>query len=259
MINAGGDEPVLICKGSPYGYLRTQRQFDDFVMELEWRFPSDENGNSGILVYTADEDKVWPKAMQVQLHQPLAGSIFPSGDARSDNEIRDVRDVARPVSQWNLCRISSTGGTISVEINGKNVGEVTGCRPHKGWIALQSEGSEVHFRRIRIRETPPIAAPQAPLEGMTGGIDPPMPPQDGSSVCEGARRYPMTLNACCDMSCRERPRKSSHVVYRNALAADRAFRSRRHRVRLDVARTSAVMVDCGGDCLRRAHHRRDGF
>jgi hypothetical protein len=147
-------EAVLVCRGEPYGYLKTTKAFADFQLKLEWRFPFDENGNSGILLYTngQEKDQVWPTAIQVQLHQPVCGSVFCSGGAQSDNEIRDVHDVCKAVNEWNSCEITSMGGRLSVEMNGKQVGVVTGCRPNSGGIALQSEGSEVHFRRIRVTE-----------------------------------------------------------------------------------------------------------
>jgi hypothetical protein len=95
--------------------------------------------------------------MQVQLHQPKAGSVIPSGDARSDGTT-DKTDLARPINCWNECRIISRGGKLTVEINGTSAGETTGITPSSGRIALQSEGSEVHFRRIRIRTVAPTVA-----------------------------------------------------------------------------------------------------
>lgn len=260
-----GEDPILVCTGAPYGYLRTTRQYEDFEMELEWRFPHDENGNSGILLYTSDEDKVWPDSIQVQLHQPVAGSIFPSAAARSDNEIRDVRNVARPINHWNVCRISSNGGTISVDINGKKIGEVTGCRPNRGWIGLQSEGSEVHFRRIRIREMPPAAAPEPPADPSTGSLDPSV--FEWHRLQEFRRRDVLECRPIHELSMhtrrswrRERRlRKVSHVADRESLAAccdpDRCG----DRLCLDVARTSAVVVAGGGDCQHRAGRRSAGF
>lgn len=265
-----GEDPILVCTGMPYGYLRTTRQYDDFEMELEWRFPKDENGNSGILLYTSEDDKVWPNSIQVQLHQPVAGSIFPSADARSDNEIRDVRNVARPINQWNVCRISSSGGTISVDINGKKIGEVTGCRPNRGWIALQSEGAEVHFRRIRIRETPPVAAPEPEADRSTGWLPCPVnewnlvegPCWPGVLECQ-----PNTPNAHVASQVHTRRawrrdrrlRKVSHVADRKSLAARCAPDCCGNRVCLDVAGSSAVMVAGGSHRQHRAGRRSAGF
>lgn len=144
-------EVVLVCTGEPKGYLFTKELVTDFELTLEWKYPTDENGNSGVLVYTQNEPRIWPTSIQVQLHQPKAGNIFPSGDATSDNTRDEDSDLARPVNTWNECRIVGRNGRLAVEINGKKAGEISGARPCCGSVALQSEGSEVHFRRIRLK------------------------------------------------------------------------------------------------------------
>ena len=151
------DEKILICTGMPKGFAFTAAEYSDFELSLEWRYPEDPSGNSGILIYTQNEPRIWPTAIQIQLHQPKAGSIFPSGDAVSDNTLDSAPDLARPVKTWNACRILSRAGRITVEINGKRAGEVTGAKPATGRIALQSEGSVVHFRRIRLKNLTELA------------------------------------------------------------------------------------------------------
>ncbi len=156
-------EPMLVCTGEIKGFLATVDRYDDFELTIEWKYPKDANGNSGILVYTQDEERIWPTSVQIQLHQPKAGSIFPSGDAMTDNT-RDVDlNLARPVDTWNEGRVISRKGRLSVEINGKKAGEVTGARPAAGRIALQSEGSEVHFRNLKLRRLPPEPVPPVPV------------------------------------------------------------------------------------------------
>lgn len=156
--------PTLVCTGEIKGFLATVERYDDFELKFEWKYPKDANGNSGILVYTQDEERIWPTSVQIQLHQPKAGSIFPSGDAMTDNT-RDVDlNLAHPVNMWNEGNIISRKGRLTVEINGKKAGEVTGARPSTGRIALQSEGSEVHFRNLKLRKLPPEPAPAATPE-----------------------------------------------------------------------------------------------
>lgn len=159
-------EFVLICRGRMKGFLWTLEKWQDFEFTGEWKYPADNDGNSGILVHTQREDRIWPTAIQIQLHQPKAGSIFPGGDAVSDNMLEVADGLAKPINSWNSCRVVCQGGRISVEINGKRAGEVTGARPVGGHLALQSEGSEVHFRRLRIRQlTAKDAASQADKTG----------------------------------------------------------------------------------------------
>jgi len=150
-----GKEFVLVCSGEPKGYLHTTEPYADFEMTLEWKYPRDNDGNSGVLVYTQLEPRIWPTSMQIQLHQPKAGSVFPSGDAISNQSSEAEPELVRPVNTWNECKIVSRSGRLAVEVNGKKAGEVSGAKPFTGRIALQSEGSVVHFRRIRIRRLAP--------------------------------------------------------------------------------------------------------
>jgi len=153
--------PILICLGEPHGYLRTRAEYASFDLSLEWRFPRDPDGNSGILLFTSGEDRLWPSALQIQLHQPELGIVFPIGGAKSANELRPTEKLAKPVNQWNQCEIQCRNGTVSVTINGQILGEVNGCLPAVGTIALQSEGSEIHFRSIRLHEIP-VAQAEVP-------------------------------------------------------------------------------------------------
>ena len=163
---------ILICTGAPKGFAFTTAEYSDFELSLEWRYPEDPSGNSGVLIYTQNEPRIWPTAIQIQLHQPEAGSIFPSGDAVSDNTLDSAPDLAGPVKTWNACRILSREGRITVEINGKRAGEVTGAKPAVGRIALQSEGSVVHFRKIRLKkltEVPKAESPEVKTPDPAGG------------------------------------------------------------------------------------------
>lgn len=145
---------VLICLGKVDGYIRTEKEYQDFELSLEWKYPTDPNGNSGILLYTIEKDMIWPKSVQVQLHRPTAGSVFPSNGAKVDNPL-PAKDLSRAVNVWNECVIVSVDGKVTVSMNGHKVGEVTGCMPNKGCVGLQSEGSEIHFRKIAIKALAP--------------------------------------------------------------------------------------------------------
>lgn len=146
-----GEGDVLICNGRPFGYLRTAVAYDNFEFSLEWNYPNDPNCNSGILIHTGEEDKIWPASIQVQLHRPEAGSVFPSGGAKSASPLR-ITDLDLPLKKWHSCVISSRNDTVSVSINGQKLGQVTMCSPRKGSIALQAEGSEIRFRKLLLKK-----------------------------------------------------------------------------------------------------------
>lgn len=153
------DGPILICTGEPQGYLRTTATFSDFDFGLEWKYPSDENGNSGILLCTTGEDRIWPSAVQVQLHQPKTGSMYGSGGAVVEPEIETQNHFTRPLNHWNELVITSRNGRLTLTINGKRIGETQVQSSPIGSIGLQSEGSEIHFRRIWIRDLRSVPMP----------------------------------------------------------------------------------------------------
>ena len=153
--DAGVAEPFLRCLGKPYGYLRTKEVYDNYEFGLKWRYPSDPNGNSGILLHTSGKDQIWPASVQIQLHRPKVGHVFATSGAKADNRL-EVKVELRDLNVWNECLVECRDGRISVTINKKKVGEVTGCTPAKGMIGLQSEGSEIHFGSIWIRKSPPV-------------------------------------------------------------------------------------------------------
>lgn len=167
VIRTVGEQRELVCLGNPKGFLSTKALYSNFRLSFEWKYISDPNSNSGVLVYTQKEPRLWPTAIQVQLHQPLAGCIFPGGDAKSDNSTKS-QGLAKPVGEWNSCLLISESGKLSVEINGMKAGEVSGCQPSTGFIALQSEGSETHFRKLKLQILPP---PEAATSESTGSDD----------------------------------------------------------------------------------------
>ena len=167
------NERHLICVGEPKGFLYSVQRFDNFELTFEWKYSSDPSGNSGVLVFTNEEPRLWPTSMQIQLHQPRAGSIFPSGDATSDSTT-EATDLALEIGKWNTCRVIAIGGRVSVEINGKPAGEVSGCKPSIGSIALQSEGSETHFRRMFLKKlaatTEPVPSSEQTASALGDGV-----------------------------------------------------------------------------------------
>jgi hypothetical protein len=85
---------------------------------------------------------------------------------------------ANPAGQWNHYRVSVNDGTIKLEVNGKEVSGGTKCKPRKGYICLESEGSECHFKNLRIKELPStnppadeVAAADQGFKSLYSGLD----------------------------------------------------------------------------------------
>jgi hypothetical protein len=59
-----------------------------------------------------------------------------------------------PFGDWDRYEITSKDGNVTVMLNGKLVNEGSDAKPAEGNICLQSEGWEVHYRNVEIKELP---------------------------------------------------------------------------------------------------------
>ena len=152
---------LLCCEGRPIGYLRTEADYLDFELELEWRFnPARGPGNSGVLLRLVGEDKVWPKSIEAQLMHRNAGDIWNIDrvsmvvtPARTEGRRTEKRLPSNelPLGQWNRYRIRMDRGELTLAVNGVIQNRAWDCEALPGKIGLQSEGAPIQFRRIRLR------------------------------------------------------------------------------------------------------------
>lgn len=151
---------VLICKGQPAGYIRTEADYENYVLKLEWRFNpvTRQAGNSGVLLRIVGPDKVWPRCLEAQLHSGHAGDFwqideFPMKSDPQRTQGRNVRKThaaERPVGEWNEYEIIVAGERVTLKVNGETLNEAWEVLRTPGKIGLQSEGAEIHFRNIRL-------------------------------------------------------------------------------------------------------------
>ena len=167
-----GKDGIIVCSGIPTGVLRTGKQYENYVLELEWRHIK-EGGNAGLFIHSDVLPAVgqpFTRSIEVQIMDgrntedyTSHGDIFaiqgatmapdkphPGGWMRSLPSERRCK----PAGQWNHYRLESRDGTVTLAVNGEVVNRGYHLNPRKGYICLESEGSEVHFRNIRIRELP---------------------------------------------------------------------------------------------------------
>lgn len=160
-------ERIIICKGSPAGYIRTLANYKNYVLRLEWRFNpvTKKAGNSGVLLRMVGRDMVWPRSIEAQLQSGAAGDIWLIEGARLDTPPERVdkgtprhrvavRANEKPIGEWNTYEITVNGDKITLAVNGQVLNEGTGAEAFRGHICLQSEGSEIHFRNIRLTPLP---------------------------------------------------------------------------------------------------------
>jgi hypothetical protein len=156
---------MIICTGIPTGVLRTEKQYENYILELEWRHIN-KGGNAGLFIHSDPVTAVgqpFTRSIELQIMDGNAGDMFsihgatmtpdkphPKGWVRSFPS----EDRMNPTGQWNHYRVESRDGTATLAVNGKVVTRGYHLNPRKGYICLESEGSEIHFRNIRICELP---------------------------------------------------------------------------------------------------------
>jgi hypothetical protein len=158
---------ILICKGEPLGYLYTSDLYTSFDLVVEWRWaPGTEPGNSGVLMRVNGEPRQIPRGYEAQLMSGSAGDLYGfhgmpmDGPAdrtsrTEENEVlgdfvgvKKVKAAENEPGEWNRYDIHLEGGDLSVRVNGTEVNEANSLEALAGPIGLQSEGGEIHFRKV---------------------------------------------------------------------------------------------------------------
>jgi hypothetical protein len=166
---------VLICRGTPKGYIYTRQDFADFVLRLEWRWPPGKKpGSGGVLVRMTGPHKIWPKSLEAQLNTGDAGDFWGLGgyeltgpaertkslehpELGKLTNVKKTKDLERPAGEWNQYEIVADGDVVTLSVNGQVVNRATGCEVVAGKILLTAEGDEIHFREVRLT---PIRKPE---------------------------------------------------------------------------------------------------
>ena len=179
---------LLVCSGQPIGVMRSEKQYENFVLHIEWRH-MESGGNSGVFIWsegTVPEGSRLPKGMEVQmleldwpkLHKRADGSLPPiayvHGELFGANGLKTTPDNPRGTrsksienrclgkGQWNTYDVVCVDGVVKLSVNGKFVNGVSQASVKKGYLCLESEGAEIHFRNIHIMELPSgVTPPQA--------------------------------------------------------------------------------------------------
>lgn len=176
---------VLHCTGKPVGVAKSAKQYTNFELVLEWMHEKSA-GNSGVFVWTPEDvlktlkRNALPSGIEVQVldHGYMEnvkkakgktdwfttnGDVFPVGKSKmkpfkptSPNGSRSFprKNTTLGYGKWNHYYIRAINGEIRLWVNGEEVSGGNGCDPKTGHICLESEGSPIQFKNIRLRELP---------------------------------------------------------------------------------------------------------
>jgi len=170
---------MIVCSGHPIGVMRSEKQYENFILHVEWMH-MEPGGNSGVFAWSSARPgpNRLPDGLEIQmlelewpnLHKrdgvtpPLAyvhGELFGVGGVKivPDNprgeRSMSVENRCLGRGQWNTYDVLAVDGTVKLSVNGKFVNGISRATQKKGYLCLESEGAEIHFRNIRILELPP--------------------------------------------------------------------------------------------------------
>lgn len=175
---------VIASTGAPICEIRTERMYENYVLELEYMHQKP-MGNAGVFIW-ADalpaRGQPFLRAIEVQVLDgrnsetytshgdvfAIHGAVLTPDRPHPNGSMRSLPSErrAKGPGEWNHYRITANNGTLKLAVNGKEVSGGYDISPRKGYIALESEGAPTLFRNIRIRELP-SAASLAPAQVAT--------------------------------------------------------------------------------------------
>jgi hypothetical protein len=176
------------CTGQPVGVIRSTVLHTNLEIVAQWRHLKP-GGNSGIFLWATPQSIKeleqgkgrLPTGIEVQVldhgyaeqyeketkKKPdwftTNGDVFPTGSTTmkpfppvSPNGQRSFprKNLSKGVGEWNHYYIRAINGEVRLWVNGEEVSGGTDCRPATGYLCLESEGSPVEFKELRLRVLP---------------------------------------------------------------------------------------------------------
>lgn len=174
------DEDILVNLGLPIGVVRSEKQYENFILHVEWRH-MEAGGNSGVFAWSngnPEEGKELPDGVEIQMleldwvninakdgvQQPIAyvhgevwgvGGVVTAPDNPRGERSKSIENRALGKGIWNTYDVVAVDGVIKLSVNGKFVNGISKSTQKKGYLCLESEGAEIHFRNFKIIELPP--------------------------------------------------------------------------------------------------------
>ena len=154
-------DALLVCTGDKGPWLRSEKQFDDFNLRLEYRLR--DGGNSGVYVRVPEDGNHHGRGAGVEVqilddHAERYRELKPWQYCGSVYKIAAAGPkVGRPAGQWNTMEINCVGQHYQVRHNGITIVDARleqfpelGERRLQGFLGFQNHSEEVWFRAIRV-------------------------------------------------------------------------------------------------------------
>ncbi|MEF3307873.1 DUF1080 domain-containing protein [Paenibacillus sp. GYB004] len=163
----------LVCTGDSHGYAHTEDQFENFILELEYKGAP--GTNSGVFfrwtdlsdpVNTGLEMQIWDTFHQEEMVKNSSGALY--------DLVAPSVNAVRPAGEWNRIVVKCDGSIVELTLNGMLVVKadldqwtVAGKnpdgtdnkfkyawrdQPRRGHIGLQNHGGYIEFRNLKLIE-----------------------------------------------------------------------------------------------------------
>ena len=169
----------LICHGNPIGVVRSEKMYENFMLHVEWKH-MEPGGNSGVFVWSKaipGEKNRLPDGVEVQMLEldwvtlhtrngktpPVAyvhGELFGVGGVKTDTDnprgerSKSIDNRCKGKGEWNTYDVICVDGVIKLSVNGKFVNGISNSTQRIGYLCLEAEGAEIHFRNFKLVELP---------------------------------------------------------------------------------------------------------
>ncbi len=157
---------AIECTGKGHGWLKTEKQFANFVLRIEYKIAS--GGNSGMFIRSEREgDPAWT-GMEIQILDDHGRPPTPNSAGAIYGSVAASKNVSKPAGEWNAVEITCNDERVSVVMNGTKIvdADVNDYpdpvsehkslkeRPREGFIGMQNYGNNVWFRNIKLKPLP---------------------------------------------------------------------------------------------------------
>jgi hypothetical protein len=138
-----GGELLLTGKGGN-GWLRSEKQYKDFELSLEWKTTETEKYDAGIYVRAMEKGNPWPRVgVQINLLKGKEGEGVGLQGAT-------VKPGLFKPGEWNTFVIRAQGRSLKLTFNGQAAWSVEDENPREGFVGIQAEGIPYRFRNIKL-------------------------------------------------------------------------------------------------------------
>ena len=144
-------EDGVIKLNGGLGWLRSDKEYADFILRLEFRFMKPKQ-DGGVFLRSNTAGENWPsRKYEVQVENTVRmAKVF---GAEHDLKVELVQKVLKPVGEWNEYDIKLIGSKIEVRLNGKLVATSGSMdKLTRGYLGLQAEHGFHEYRNFRIKD-----------------------------------------------------------------------------------------------------------